>query len=64
MKNYLYTYIYDIEDALKKKDESKLSFLKEDILIKIPYFQHERLIHLLVTFFYAFIFLVFLIYNI
>ena len=45
MKNYLYTYIYDIEDALKKKDESKLSFLKEDILIKINAKYNIKLIY-------------------
>jgi len=58
MKEYLYNYIEEIDDLLK--DNKKIN--KEDInkhLIKIKFFQHERLIHLYVTFFYAIMFLVF-----
>ena len=58
MKKYLYDYIKEIDELLKTKK------INEDIihnhLIKIKFFQHERLIHLLVTLFYAFLFIVFL----
>ena len=58
MKKYLYDYIKEIDELLKTKK------INEDIihnhLIKIKFFQHERIIHLLVTLFYAFLFIVFL----
>ena len=59
MKKYLYDYIKEIDKKLK----SNKRITKEDIdnhLIKIGFFQHERLIHLLVTLFYAILFLLFL----
>ena len=58
MKNYLYDYIKEIDSLLKngKIDEDII----KNHLIKIEFFQHERLIHLLVTLFYAFLFVVFL----
>ena len=58
MKKYLYDYIKEIDDLLK--DSKKIT--KEDIenhLIKIQFFQHERLIHLIVTVFYAILFILF-----
>ena len=58
MKKYLYDYINDIDNLLK----SNKKVLNQDIenhLIKINFFQHERLIHLLVTLFYALIFIIF-----
>lgn len=58
MKKYLYEYIELVENKIKEK---KIDNLKEDLLIKISFFQHERLIHLLVTLFYAFLFLVFIV---
>ncbi len=50
MKNYLNDYKEEIEKKLEKK------ITKEDIknhITKIKLFQHERLIHLLVTLFFA-----------
>ena len=58
MKKYLYDYIDNMDRFLK--DTKHVS--KEEIenhLIKIEFFQHERIIHLLVTFFYAIMFLLF-----
>ena len=52
MKIYLKDYIKEIDDLL----DSKKKITEDDInkhLIKIGFFQHERLIHLLVTLFYA-----------
>lgn len=54
MKKYLYSYIKYIEENKKKVDS-------KEMLIKINFFQHERLIHLIVTLFYAMMFLVFLV---
>ena len=53
MKKYMYNYIEYVE-ANKKKVNS------EEMLVKIEFFQHERLIHLLVTLFFALFALIFL----
>ena len=56
MKKYLYDYIKEIDEIISSKK------VKEDIisnhLVKIQFFQHERLIHLIVTIFYALFFLI------
>ena len=60
MKNYLKNYIKETDKLIKDKKITKK--LKEEHLIKIDFFKHERLIHLLVTLFYGlytFIFLYF-----
>lgn len=52
MKEYLEDYIKEL-DKIKKKDlsnDEKETF-KQNLLVKIGFFQHERLIHLLVTIF-------------
>ncbi len=54
MKKYLDSYIKYVENNKKKVKG-------EDILIKISFFQHERLIHLIITLFYCILFLIFLI---
>ena len=59
MKKYLFDYIKKIDDLLKEDKKTDESVLNEH-LIKIGFFQHERLIHLLVTLFYALIFIVFM----
>ena len=56
MKKYLSNYINDIDNLIKKKNITNKDI--NEHLIKIKFFQHERLIHLLVTLFYAFLFLV------
>ena len=52
MKKYIQDYIKDLEIKL---DKNHRFTIKEKMLLKdkILYFQHERLIHLLVTLFYA-----------
>ena len=45
-------YIKEIEEKIKNEDTFKEKD-KENFKNKILYFQHERLIHLLVTLFYA-----------
>ena len=57
MKKYLYDYIKEIDNLIDNKKISK--DIIENHLIKIKFFQHERLIHLLVTLAYAIIFLIF-----
>ena len=52
MRKYLTDFINDIETKIAKKHK----FTSNELLIfkdKIAYFQHEHLIHLLVTLFYA-----------
>ena len=59
MKKYLYDYIKEIDTLLESNKK-----IKDDVitnhLLKISFFQHERLIHLLVTLFYALIYLLFI----
>ena len=57
MKNYLYDYIKEIDNKISNKQVN--SELINNHLIKISFFQHERLIHLIVTLFYSLMFLVF-----
>ena len=59
MKKYLYEYIKEIDKLLDSNKDIKDDLIKKH-LIKIDFFQHERLIHLLVTLFYAVIFLIFM----
>ncbi len=51
MKDELYDYIKEIDELINTKKISKK--VKEEHLIRIGFYQHERLIHLLVTLFYA-----------
>ena len=59
MKTYLYNYIEEIDSILNQKKKIKNDII-EMHLNKINFFQHERLIHLLVTLFYAILFLIFM----
>jgi len=58
MKKYLYNYIKEVDTLIKSEKINNNDL--ENHLIKINFFQHERLIHLIVTIFYAIIFLIFL----
>ena len=51
MKKYLYDYIKHIDNLIKEENITREVI--EQHLIKIGFFQHERLIHLLVTLTYA-----------
>ena len=59
MKKYLYDYIKYIDEALEDKN-TDLKKLREEHLIKIKFFQHERLIHLIVTLFYVVFMIIFM----
>ena len=58
MKEYLYNYIKEIDGILNKNKITK--DIIDNHLVKIQFFQHERLIHLIVTLFFAFLFILFL----
>ena len=60
MAKDLYNHIKYIDDCLK---QNNIDFqkLKNEQLIKIQFFQHERLIHLLVTLFYVIFMIIFLV---
>lgn len=62
MKKYLYNYIEEIDKKLKDKD-ADMNDLIESHLIKIGFFQHERLIHLLVTLSYVIFMILFFILS-
>lgn len=51
MKKYIINYIEEIDKKIEDKQITKEDI--ENHLIKISFFQHERLIHLIVTVFYA-----------
>ncbi len=53
MAKYLKDYVKYIDEILKSKKDVDLNSLIDEHLIKIQFFQHERLIHLLVTLFYG-----------
>ena len=59
MKKYLYDYIKEIDELLESNKKINDTIIK-DHLIKISFFQHERLIHLLVTLFYTLFFILFI----
>ena len=59
MRKYIENYIKELEDKINKKHK----FSEKEIIIlkdKINYFNHERLIHLLVTLFYVIFTFIFL----
>lgn len=64
MKKYLYSYIAYIDDILKNNKRVNYKKLRDEHLIKISFFQHERLIHLLVTLFYALFTIIFIFLSI
>lgn len=62
MREYLGDYIKGIDDKIKEKNVTEKDI--ENHLIKIEFFQHERLIHLLVTLAYGiFLFLSVIIFT-
>lgn len=62
MKKYLNSYIEYVDLCLEDK-KVNIKELKKEHLIKISLFQHERLIHLLVTLFYVILMLLFFLFS-
>lgn len=58
MRKYITEYISSIDKLINDKKYN--NDIISEHLIKISFFQHERLIHLLVTLFYALVFIIFL----
>ena len=56
MKKYLYNYVNSIDEIIKNNSVTKE--IIDEHLIKINFFQHERLIHLIVTSIYSIIFVI------
>ena len=62
MREYLGNYVKEIDEKIKSKNITEKDI--ENHLIKIEFFQHERLIHLLVTLAYGiFLFLSVIIFT-
>ena len=59
MTKYINEYIEELESKLLNKKDTKKDL--DDLIVKIKFFQHERLIHLIVTMFFA-LFTIILIY--
>lgn len=53
MRKYLKEYVLLIDSYINEKKKANWHELKEEHLIKIQFFQHERFIHLCVTLTYA-----------
>lgn len=60
MREYMKEHIDLIDNYIKDKKHTDIGNVMDNHLRKISFFQHERLIHLLVTLFYALITLLFL----
>lgn len=60
MKKYMKKYIDETDTYIKQKEHKDLDVYIEEFLIKVKFFQHERLIHLLVTLFYAIFCIIFM----
>jgi uncharacterized membrane protein YjjP (DUF1212 family) len=59
MREYMKSYIDEIDNYLKEEKKDNVKKVIEDHLIKISFFQHERFIHLCVTLSYAFFAIIF-----
>ena len=62
MKNYLKDYIREVDEKINDK-KTNFKELEQTHLKKISFFQHERLIHLLVTLFYSVFMILFIILS-
>lgn len=60
MREYMKSHIDLIDSYINNKKYKDIKEVLDNHMIKISFFQHERLIHLLVTLFYAILTLVFL----
>ncbi len=60
MREYMKEHINLVDNYIKEEKYNDLPTFLENHLTKIAFFQHERLIHLLVTLFYACFTIIFL----
>jgi UDP-N-acetylglucosamine:LPS N-acetylglucosamine transferase len=64
MKKSILDYVKEIETILKKKNIENIDEQIENHLIKIGFYQHERLIHLIVTMLFALLSIISFLYTI
>ena len=63
MKDYMKEHISNIDNIIKEKNKKNIDEVISDHLLKIQFFQHERLIHFLVTMLFALMFLMTFLYS-
>ena len=63
MKDYMKEYIEKIDKIIEEKKINNKEELLKEHLVKIKFFQHERLIHFLVTMLFAIMFLMTFLYS-
>lgn len=64
MKKSIFDYVKEVENILKNKKIDNIDDAIENHLIKISFYQHERLVHLIVTVLFALLSIVSLLYTI
>ena len=64
MKNYMKEYIKSIDELIEKKKIDDIDEVIEEHLLKIGFYQHERLIHFLVTMLFTILSFACLLYTI
>ncbi len=64
MKNYMKEYIKSIDELIEKKKIDNIDEVISEHLLKIGFYQHERLIHFLVTILFTLLSFFTLIYTI
>lgn len=63
MKDKMNEYIKEIDRIIKDKETKNINNVIEKHLIKIKFYQHERLVHFLVTMLFAIMFLMTFLYS-
>lgn len=63
MYSYMKNYMKNIDKIIKENKLDNYDEVISNLLIKISFFQHERLIHLLVTLFFTIFMIAFLIFG-
>lgn len=63
MRDYMKEYIEKIDKIIEEKKINNKEELLSEHLVKIQFFQHERLIHFLVTMLFAIMFLMTFLYS-
>ena len=64
MKDYMKEHISNIDNIIKDKNKKNIDEVISNHLLKIQFFQHERLVHFLVTMLFALMFLITFLYSI
>ena len=63
MSNYMKEYINEIDKIIDNKNNDNIDEIIDNHLIKIKFFQHERVVHFLVTMLFALMFLITFLYS-